>query len=336
MFRNSLIRFLALLVVAAGVVLGGSWFYYVVAVSKPFEFGEGTFVVARGETLNGISRRLTDSGITPEPWSLRILARQNGNKPIMAGEYDFPRTMALTEFLDRIVSGRGQVDVGVTIVEGWTFRMMREVLGTAEGLRPDTREWSDDRIMEALGYPDLHPEGQFYPDTYYYRKGDPDLDIYRKAFELMQFRLRQVWAQRSPDLPLDDPYEALIVASIIEKETQDRDEQPTIAGVLFNRLRKGMRLQTDPTVIYGVGDAFDGNITRKHLKTDTPYNTYTRAGLTPTPISLPGMDSLMAAVRPAETEAYYFVAKGGGRHHFSRTLEEHNRAVRKYILGKKQ
>ena len=126
------------------------------------------------------------------------------------------------------------------------------------------------------------------------------------------------------------------MASIIEKETQDRDEQPTIAGVLFNRLRKGMRLQTDPTVIYGVGDAFDGNITRKHLKTDTPYNTYTRAGLTPTPISLPGMDSLMAAVRPAETEAYYFVAKGGGRHHFSRTLEEHNRAVRKYILGKKQ
>ena len=226
--------------------------------------------------------------------------------------------------------------MGVTIVEGWTFRMMREVLGTAEGLRPDTREWSDDRIMEALGYPDLHPEGQFYPDTYYYRKGDPDLDIYRKAFELMQFRLRQVWAQRSPDLPLDDPYEALIVASIIEKETQDRDEQPTIAGVLFNRLRKGMRLQTDPTVIYGVGDAFDGNIIRKHLKTDTPYNTYTRAGLTPTPISLPGMDSLMAAVRPAETEAYYFVAKGGGRHHFSRTLEEHNRAVRKYILGKKQ
>lgn len=335
MFGNSLKRLFALSVLVACVVLGGAWFYFGEAVNQPFEFGEENFVVAPGETLNGISRRLTEAGVIPEPWSLRILARREGGRPIMAGEYDFPREMTLVEFHDRIVTGRGQVDVSVTIVEGWTFRRMRRVLGAASGLRRETLEWSDERIMEALGHPDLHPEGQFYPDTYHYRRGDPDMVIYRKAFELMRHRLAQVWNQRLPGLPLDDPYEALILASMIEKETQARDEQPTISGVFFNRLRKGMRLQTDPTVIYGIGEAFDGDITRKHLRTDTPYNTYTRAGLTPTPICMPGMDSLMAAVRPAETDAFYFVASGGGRHHFSRTLEEHNRAVRKYILGRK-
>ena len=248
----------------------------------------------------------------------------------------FRRACLSRIFLDRIVTGKGQVDVKVTIVEGWNFRQMRQALRDAPGLRQTTADWSDDRIMEALGYPQTHPEGQFYPDTYHYHTNDPDLAIYRKAFELMQERLEEAWSRRLPGLPLENSYEALILASIIEKETQARDEQPKIAGVFFNRLARGMRLQTDPTVIYGVGETFDGDLTRKHLETDTPYNTYTRGGLTPTPISLPGLDSLMAAVRPQETEAYYFVAKGEGRHHFSRTLEEHNRAVRKYILGKSQ
>jgi UPF0755 protein len=336
LLRNFLVRLFVPLLIASAVVAGGGWFYFGQAVNEPLDFGEGTFLVEQGETLNGISQRLTDSGVTPEPWSLRLLARLKGGYHIMAGEYEFPQQMSLSEFLDRIVSGKGQVDVKITIVEGWTFRQMRDALADAPGLRHVTVDWPDSRIMESLGYPQTHPEGQFYPDTYYYRKNDPDLAIYRKAFDLMQSRLAETWAQRDPDLPLDNPYEVLILASIIEKETQVREEQPTIAGVFFNRLAKGMRLQTDPTVIYGVGEAFDGDLTRRHLDTDTPYNTYTRAGLTPTPISLPGMDSLMAVVQPEQTDAFYFVASGGGRHHFSRTLKEHNRAVRKYILGKSQ
>ena len=336
MLRNFLVRLFVPLLIASAVLAGGGWFYFRHAVSEPLDFGDNTFLVERGENLNGISRRLTDSGVTPEPWSLRILSRLEGNATIIAGEYEFPRQMSLAEFLDRIVTGRGQVDVRVTIVEGWNFRQMREALRNAAGLRQTTAEWTDARIMEALGYPQTHPEGQFYPDTYHYHSNDADLVIYRKAFDLMQSRLSEAWSERAPGLPLDNSYEALILASIIEKETQVRDEQPTIAGVFYNRLAKGMRLQTDPTVIYGLGEAFDGDLKRKHLETDTPYNTYTRWGLTPTPISLPGMDSLMAAVRPEKTEAYYFVAKGEGRHHFSRTLKEHNRAVRKYILGKSQ
>lgn len=334
MLKNLLVRLLVPVALTLALLAGGGWFYYQHAVTQPHPFGEGTFMVSRGETLNGIANRLTRQGVIAEPWSLKILSRQTGGRPIMAGEYKFPPTMNLEEFLDRIVTGRGQVDVRVTIVEGWTFSQMRDLLDGAEDLQRQTAGLSDAEIMQRLGHPDLHPEGQFYPDTYYYRKGDSDMALFRKAFELMQARLEEAWEQRVPDLLLTGPYEALILASIIEKETQVRDEQPTIAGVFFNRLKKGMRLQTDPTVIYGIGEAFDGNITRKHLETDTPYNTYTRAGLTPTPISLPGMDSLLAAVRPATTDAYYFVARGGGRHKFSRTLDEHNRAVRKYILGR--
>ena len=334
MIRNLLIRLFIPLLLALGILAGGAWFYHRNAITEPLSFGDSTFLIKRGETLNGIAQRLTAEGIVPEPWSLRLLSRQTGNRSIMAGEYEFPDAISLQEFLDRIVTGRGQVDVRVTIVEGWTFRQMRQSLADAEGLNIKTAALSDAEIMSKLGYEDLHPEGQFYPDTYYYRKGDTDLAVYRKSFELMQARLAEAWDQRQENILLTGPYEALILASIIEKETQVREEQPTIAGVFFNRLKKGMRLQTDPTVIYGIGEAFDGDITRKHLQTDTPYNTYTRHGLTPTPISLPGMDSLLAAVQPAKTDAYYFVAKGGGRHHFSKTLDEHNRAVRKYILGK--
>ncbi|MGB5705271.1 MAG: endolytic transglycosylase MltG [Arenicellales bacterium] len=335
--RNIALRLLIpLLVVAVFGSVTGYW-YFTRAVNKQLNLSDNTFVIERGETLNGIAQRLVGEGTLPEPWSLRLLAKQKGlGHSIQAGEYQFPESMNLREFLDRIVHGKGQVDVRVTIVEGWTFKQMREALKQAPRLRHLTAEWSDERIMEALGYPDLHPEGQFYPDTFHYRTNDTDLEILRKSFELMQQKLELAWQQRAKDLPLDDPYQALILASIIEKETQVREEQSTIAGVFMNRLKKGMRLQTDPTVIYGIGEDFDGDITREHLKTDTPYNTYTRGGLTPTPISLPGEDSLMATVKPSETDAFYFVAKGGGRHQFSKTLKEHNAAVRKYILGKSE
>ena len=242
----------------AGVLCLGSLFYYHQAVNRPLTFGEEHFEIPPGETLSGLSRQLVKKGVIPEPWSLRILARRTGNRPIMAGEYDFPPQITLIRFLDHIVSGRSQVDMSVTIPEGWTFRQMRNRLGSSQGLRRDTLDWSNDRIMEALGHPALHPEGQFFPDTYHYRRGDTDMVIYRKAFQLMQHRLKEAWDKRVPDLPLKDPYDALILASIIEKETQDQNEQPTIAGVFYNRLRRGMRLQTDPTVIYGLGDAYDG------------------------------------------------------------------------------
>ncbi len=312
----------------------GYW-YHSRAVTKQLSFTYDTFLINSGDTLNGIADRLVSEGVLTEPWSLRLLAKWRGiGGSIQAGEYKFPERMDLREFLDRIVTGKGQIDVKITIVEGWTFQQMRQALKQAPKLKQVTADWSDQQIMTTLGYPDLHPEGQFYPDTFYYRANDTDLEILEKSFALMQQKLAQAWQSRASDLPLDDPYQVLILASIIEKETQVREEQPTIAGVFMNRLNKGMRLQTDPTVIYGIGDAYDGDITREHLNTDTPYNTYTRSGLTPTPISLPGEDSLMATVKPSKTDAYYFVAKGGGRHKFSRTLKEHNAAVRKYILGK--
>lgn len=323
-----------LLVIAGLTSIAGYW-YYSQALTRPLNFSSDTFIIESGDTLNGIADRLVDKGVMPEPWSLRVLAKFQGvGRSIQAGEYEFPKNMDLRDFLDRIVSGKGQIDVKITIVEGWTFKQMREALKQAPKLNQVTAEWSDEKIMAALGYPTWHPEGQFYPDTYYYRANDTDLEILKKSFELMQQKLAQAWQSRTDDLVLEDPYQVLIMASIIEKETQVREEQPTIAGVFMNRLKKGMRLQTDPTVIYGIGEDYDGDITRKHLKTDTPYNTYTRAGLTPTPISLPGEDSLMATVKPEKTDAYYFVAKGGGRHAFSKTLAEHNAAVRKYILGK--
>jgi UPF0755 protein len=189
--------------------------------------------------------------------------------------------------------------------------------------------------MAELGFPKLHPEGQFYPDTYHYRLGDSDLMIFRKAFDLMQERVDRAWENRLPEIEIHSRYQALVMASIIEKESGVWEEQPEISGVFNNRLRLDMKLQTDPTVIYGIGDKYKGNITRKHLETDTPYNTYTRKGLPPTPIALPGESAILAAVNPLETESLYFVAKGEGKHKFSRTLQEHNAAVKKYILDRK-
>lgn len=337
MLKNFAVRLLVSLTVIGVLAAGAAWWGYYRSVNEPLQFGKGVFKISKGETLNGIANRLVRKGTVREPWSLRLLAKQEGKgSNIKAGEYRFPEGINLREFLDRIVTGRGQVDVRVTILEGWTFRQMRDALAGADKLIHETRDWSDEQIMEALGSPGKHPEGWFYPDTYYYRADDTDLAILRKSHERMKKKLAAAWDERDADLPLDDPYEVLVMASIIEKESWVGEEQPTIAGVFFNRLAKGMRLQTDPTVIYGIGNEFDGNITRDHLKTDTPYNTYTRYGLTPTPISLPGENALKAVVQPHETDAYYFVAKGEGRHQFSRTLAEHNRAVKKFLLDRAQ
>lgn len=334
--KNIFVRLVVPLIVVVGISAAGGYWYYDKAINTPLQLEEGVFLIERGATINGLAARFVKEGKLKEPWSMRLLAKKEfANQTIQAGEYELPDALTLRDFLQHIVSGRGQVDMRITIVEGWTFKQMREAINAADKVRHVTKDWPDAQLMEALGHPGLHPEGRFYPDTYHYRADEPDLIIFRKSFELMEEKLAEYWSQRNEELILKTPYEALILASIIEKETQAREEQPTIAGVFMNRLKKGMRLQTDPTVIYGVGDDYKGDITRKHLKTDTPYNTYTRHGLTPTPISLPGEDSLLAAMQPAKTEAFYFVAKGGGKHQFSKTLAEHNKAVRAYLRSQK-
>jgi UPF0755 protein len=210
---------------------------------------------------------------------------------------------------------------------------MRAVIDAHPALRHETRELSDAQILERLGAQERHPEGLFFPDTYLFARGSSDLDLYRRAYDSMRKRLDDAWAARAPNLPYKSPYEALIIASIVEKETGQASERPMIASVFVNRLRKGMLLQTDPTVIYGMGLAFDGNIRKRDLQTDTPYNTYTRVGLPPTPIALPGAGSLMAALAPASSDALYFVARGDGTSQFSNSLPEHNRAVNQYQRG---
>ncbi|MEM7196386.1 MAG: endolytic transglycosylase MltG [Pseudomonadota bacterium] len=331
-------RWLKILLIVAGIALSAGGYVlwrYADAISSPMDFGEQTYRIEKGATLASIANDLVNKGVVSEPYSLRFLARKEGvGHKIKAGDYQFPKNLMVKDFLDWIVEGKGQLGIKVTIIEGWTFRQMRQKLGEQKSLVSETAEWTDQQIMQALGHPDLHPEGQFFPDTYLYRAGESDLAVYRRAFQTMQRKMDNYWQERLPDIQIKTPYEALIMASIIEKETQAREETGLISGVFDNRLKKGMRLQTDPTVIYGIGPEFDGDITRKHLKTDTPYNTYTRNGLPPTPISLPGDDSLRAAVTPKETTAFYFVAKGGGKHKFSDTLKEHNRAVQKYILNK--
>jgi len=219
-------------------------------------------------------------------------------------------------------------------VEGWNFRQVRQALGKAEQLKPDSQAMADEDIMERLGRPLLHPEGRFFPDTYAYAKGSSDLEVLRRAMKAMDRRLDAAWQARAPAIALKTPEEALILASIVEKETGQPSDRAEISAVFHNRLRLGMMLQTDPTVIYGMGTSFDGNLRKQDLRQDTPWNTYTRVGLPPTPISMPGKAALSAAVQPKTSSALYFVAKGDGNSAFSATLDEHNRAVNRYQRGR--
>jgi UPF0755 protein len=221
----------------------------------------------------------------------------------------------------------------VTLVEGWTFKQFKQALAKADALKTSTQGMSDAEIMALLGRPDVHPEGRFYPDTYTYSKGSSDIAVMKRAMKAMDRQLAEVWSKKSAPIALASPEDLLILASIIEKETGRASDRPLISAVFHNRLKMGMRLQTDPTVIYGLGDAFDGNLRRIDLRTDTPYNTYTRSGLPPTPIAMPGKAALKAALDPTKSSALYFVAKGDGSSHFSLSLNEHNQAVNKYQRG---
>ena len=294
------------------------------------------FSISAGSSLRSATQQMVDAGILRDAVPFEILTRLLGDpRGIKAGNYEIEKGITPLELMERITRGN-RAALAITFVEGWTFKQARKTLDENPALRHDTTNLSDVDILQRLGIDADSPEGLFFPDTYYFSTGVSDLNILRRSYDLMQKHLTAQWDRRAPDLPLATPYEALILASIVEKETGRAVERSIISAVFLNRLKLGMKLQTDPTVIYGMGEAFDGNLRKQDLVTDSPYNTYLRSGMPPTPISMPGLASLHAALNPAPTDALYFVAKGDGSSHFSRSLEEHDRAVTRYQRGGKK
>ncbi|HVL75352.1 MAG TPA: endolytic transglycosylase MltG [Noviherbaspirillum sp.] len=323
---RKLFVYLFLLGLVAAVIFA-VWAY------RPLVPSNGTpieFEVRAGSSVRSTMRQMVAGGVPVNPWMMEALARLSGKSSrLKAGFYEVTPGTSPLALIDKLARG-DYVTATVTIIEGWTFRQMRAAIAAQPALRHHTSKLSDSELLAKIGSEFKHPEGLFFPDTYRFAKGTSDLQVFRQAHALMQRRLNEVWERRDPSLPYKSPYDVLIMASIIEKETGQSDERNLVAAVFVNRLRLGMLLQTDPTVIYGMGDRFDGNIRKRDLTTDTPYNTYTRAGLPPTPIALPGAASLLAAVTPAESNALYFVSRGDGTSQFSTNLADHNRAVNKY------
>ena len=283
-----------------------------------------------GTLPRGVAQAVRDAGVDVQPELLYGWFRLSGQgRAIKAGSYELETGITPHQLLAKLARGEESLRA-VTIVEGWNVRQVRAALAKEEVLKPDTKGLSDEDLMKALGRPGQHPEGRFFPDTYAYAKGSSDVALLKRAMRAMDKRLEAAWEQRSPQASVKGPEEALILASIVEKETGKAVDRPMVSAVFNNRLRIGMPLQTDPTVIYGLGAAFDGNLRKKDLQSDTPWNTYTRPGLPPTPIAMPGKASLLAAVKPAQSDALFFVARGDGTSQFSASLDEHTRAVNKY------
>jgi UPF0755 protein len=327
-----------ILVFAGALLLGGAVGWW---VNQPMalHLQPGSQVldleIEPGTTASGVAAVVVASGAVVPVQLLQAWFRISGQaRQIKAGSYELVSGTTPRKLLRMLVRGEETLK-SVTLVEGWTFSQVRVALQKAEQLAPDTLALSPEIIMQELNKPGVHPEGRFFPDTYTYAKGSSDLAVLKRAARAMDQRLGVAWAMRSPATPLKTPEEALILASIVEKETGKPADRPQIGGVFSNRLRIGMPLQTDPTVIYGLGAQFDGLLRKRDLLSDTPYNTYTRIGLPPTPIAMPGKAALLAAVQPAPTKALYFVARndGSGSSQFSASLDEHNRAVNKYIRG---
>ena len=331
-------RILGILIITA--CLFGAWFWMTFKqfADMPLNLPSAGVIynLPAGTSVSSLAQDLERKGYLAKPLYLRLLARVEGHaQRIKAGEYRLQAGLTPRELLSLLVSGK-VTSYSITLVEGWNLRQVKEALLHHPALMQTIAEISDEEIMRRLDdeIEQRHLEGRFLPDTYHFPKGDTDLSVLKRAYRAMQIRLDQEWQQREPSLPLKNSYEALILASIIEKETGVVSERPEIAGVFIRRLNKGMKLQTDPTVIYGLGERFDGNIRRRDLLQKTPYNTYVNKGLPPTPICMPGAEAIRAALHPKPGKSLYFVAKGGGYHHFSTTLKEHNRAVRKYQLKK--
>lgn len=322
---------LPVLVIAAAAV---SLIWY---VDRPLTVaGERVEVqIARGASMRQAANAVADGGVAVSASTLYWFARIGGHaNRIKAGTYAFESGVSPRQIVEKLV--RGDVVLkSLALIEGWTFRQVRAAIDAHPDLQHDSKDMDDAELLRQIGASEAHPEGLFFPDTYHFERGMSDLDVYRQAYAQMQSRLTDQWEKRAADLPLKSPYEALILASIVEKETGQGADRPLIASVFVNRLRVGMLLQTDPTVIYGVGPSFDGNLRRRDLERDTPYNTYTRPGLPPTPIAMPGHAAIEAALNPAASDFYYFVARGDGSSEFSKNLAEHNRAVRLYQLSQK-
>jgi UPF0755 protein len=328
-------RLLLLLVLAA--LAAGAWFYrdYRRFSDTPMrlEAHEMVLEVNLGTSFRSIVRKIKAATGNDAPWWYwRLLAHEMGVLDgLHAGEYALTQNMTPRRLLRRMADG-DVIHHQFTIIEGWRFRDLRVALAKEDKLAQTLAGASDEEVMKRIGADGVHPEGRFLPETYSFVRGQKDSDVLKRAYRAMQAKLDKHWAERDPQLPLGSADEMLVLASIVEKETGQAKERPQIAGVFVRRLKLPMMLQTDPTVIYGIGESFNGNLTRRHLETDTPYNTYTRFGLPPTPIALPGDAALAAVARPAPGDALYFVAKGNGEHVFSATLAEHNNAVRKYQL----
>jgi UPF0755 protein len=322
---------------AAGVVAWLGWHDYAAFRDAPITSlsNERVLMVERGDSFHRVLRSMRRLGIAEgADWQWQVLAWDTDvARRLQVGEYAVGHGITPLELLAKLQAGR-VIQHRFTIVEGWNFRELRAALAANETIEQTVQDLPDDEIMALLDMPDAHPEGWFLPETYQFTRGTTDLQLLRRAHLAMRLAVEEIWAARAENLPISDPYEAMILASIIEKETGVAHERGEIAGVFARRLRLGMRLQTDPTVIYGRGQDFSGRLRRVDLTTDTPYNTYTRHGLPPTPIALPGRAALEAAVAPLDGDTLYFVSRGDGSHQFSRTLTEHNRAVARYILGR--
>ena len=324
-------RLAALLLVALAIVAG----LLVLTFRQPLDMTQDRVElrIAAGASARGIARQARAAGISVNEHLFIAAARlTDATGHLRAGRYEIARGISLEGLLDKL--RRGEVlREKLTIVEGWTVRDLRAALAAHADLRQDSARMSTAELLKAVGASESHPEGLFAPDTYVFDPGSSDLDLLRNAYRAQASRLAEAWARRDPAVPLKTPYEALILASIVEKETGQASERGLVAGVFVNRLRRSMLLQTDPTVIYGLGEKFDGNLRKRDLLADGPYNTYTRAGLPPTPIALPGRAALQATLNPPATRALYFVARGDGTSAFSETLSEHNRAVARYQLA---
>lgn len=329
--KSFLIKILLLLLVIVSALGAFGWWYVHRPLPLPSETVE--FTVQRGFTMRQAARAIAAAGVEVHPEALYWIARGVGKADrIVAGSYEVQAGMNALALIDRLYAGEVTL-AELLIVEGWNFRQVRAAVEAHPYLQQDTVGLAESEIMARIGAEQDHPEGLFFPDTYRFDRHSSALGVLRVAHEAMKRRMDQMWEMRDPEVPLRSPYEALILASIIEKETGRADERGRVASVFANRLRIGMRLQTDPTVIYGFGEAFEGRLRRRHLETDHVYNTYTRAGLPPTPIAMPGWESMIAAVQPEATQYLYFVARGDGTSQFSRNLQDHNRAVNRYQRG---
>ncbi len=294
---------------------------------------EVQFVVEPGMHFKQITQRLVERGIVTEPLPWNMFGRLSGaSNSIKAGEYTLRENLSPLQLLNKLIKG-DTVQFALTVIEGWTFKQLWKTVQEHEKIKQTTT--TQEELLTMLDF-HQHPEGWFYPDTYHFPAGTTDVEFFRRANNYMKQVLEEEWSKRPKDTPLQTQEEVLTLASIIEKETSVDDERELVAAVFNTRLKRNMRLQTDPTVIYGLGEAYDGNIRRKDLKTDTPYNTYVHKGLPPTPIALPSRASIVAALHPEESEVLFFVSKGDGTHYFSKTYEEHRKAVIKYQLGGKE